>query len=215
MRPLLKFMQQSHAPLQDVNIFLRKHAPETDTKTGEVEVRPTMLHLFDWLSDGERSFLGRMALFALFRADNLLIILDEPEVHFNDVWKREIVHMLDQIMQGCASHAIISTHSSIALTDVGQEDILVFRRLGQYVEGEEAVKQPGIRTLGADPSDIMVHVFGTKFASGAHSVRFIREQISHANSREDLEKLSLQVAPGYWYYRVQLEMEQYGEQKLQ
>ena len=38
-----------------------------------------------------------MALFVLFRADNLLIILDEPEVHFNDVWKREIVHMLDQI----------------------------------------------------------------------------------------------------------------------
>ena len=107
---------------------------------------------------------------------NLIIILDEPEVHFNDVWKREIVHMLNQVLEGCSSHAIISTHSSIALTDVGQEDILVFRRFGQYVEGDDAVMQPGIRTLGADPSDIMVHVFGTGFASGEYSVRYIRRK---------------------------------------
>jgi predicted ATPase len=203
------------APLQEVNIFLRKRIPESNQPAGKVNEQPTMLHLFDWLSDGERSFLGRMALFALFRADNLLIILDEPEVHFNDVWKREIVHMLDQIMEGCASHAIISTHSSIALTDVSQEDILVFRRLGQYVEGDEAVMQPGIRTLGADPSDIMVHVFGTKFASGAHSVCYIREKIARSESRDELEKLQNAIAPGYWFYRVQLEIDQLGEQNLQ
>jgi len=200
------------APLQDVNIFLRKRLPEPRE---DVELPATMLHLLDWLSDGERSFLGRMALFALFRADNLLIILDEPEVHFNDVWKREIVHMLDQIMMGCASHAIISTHSSIALTDVGQEDILVFRRLGQFVEGDDAVKEPGIRTLGADPSEIMVSVFGTEFASGARSVSYIRDKIARSESRKDLEKLQDIIAPGYWYYRVQLEIDQLGEQKLQ
>ena len=202
------------APLQEVNIFLRKRTLNANRQAGEAKEIFSMLHLFDWLSDGERSFLGRMALFALFRADNLLIILDEPEVHFNDVWKREIVHMLDQIMVGCSSHAIISTHSSIALTDVSQKDILVFRRLGQYVEGEDAVKEPGIRTLGADPSDIMVHVFGTKFASGAHSVNFIREKIAQSESRDDLEKLQKTIAPGYWYYRVQLEIDQLGEQKL-
>jgi energy-coupling factor transporter ATP-binding protein EcfA2 len=205
------------APLQEVNVFLRKCASESEKPSnGEAPGEPaTMLHLLDWLSDGERSFLGRMAMFALFRADNLLIILDEPEVHFNDVWKREIVHMLDQIMEGCASHAIISTHSSIALSDVRQEDILVFRRFGQFVEGEDAVRQPGIRTLGADPSDIMVHVFGTKFASGTHSVSYIRDKIAKATSQEDLKKLQDSIAPGYWYYRVQLEMEQYGEQVLQ
>lgn len=199
------------APLQDVNIFLRKRSPEPSEDIGG---QSTMLHLLDWLSDGERSFLGRMALFALFRADNLLIILDEPEVHFNDVWKREIVHMLDQIMMGCASHAIISTHSSIALTDVGQEDILIFRRVGQFVQGDNAVKQPGIRTLGADPSDIMVHVFGTKFASGEHSVTYIRKRIGEANE-EGLKKLQEQVAPGYWYYRIQLEIDQFGDVRLQ
>jgi predicted ATPase len=203
------------APVQKVNVFLRKKAPAQPGHPIEQAPQRTMLHLLDWLSDGERSFLGRMALFALFRADNLLIILDEPEVHFNDVWKREIVHMLDQIMQGCASHAIISTHSSIALTDVSKDDILVFRRLGNYVEGENAIRSPEIQTLGADPSDIMVQVFGTKFASGAHSVSYIRKKIAESESRQDLEDFQKTIAPGYWYYRVQLEIDQFGEQRLQ
>ncbi len=36
------------------------------------------------LSDGERSFLGRMCLFCMLRGQEALVLLDEPEVHFND-----------------------------------------------------------------------------------------------------------------------------------
>jgi predicted ATPase len=42
--------------------------------------------MFDELSDGEQVFLGRMALFYLMQGrDDALILLDEPESHFNDV----------------------------------------------------------------------------------------------------------------------------------
>ena len=42
--------------------------------------------LYDWLSDGEQEFLGRMALFHLLAdQDDALVILDEPETHFNDI----------------------------------------------------------------------------------------------------------------------------------
>ena len=34
-------------------------------------------------------------LFLLRRQDGSLLLLDEPETHFNDVWKREIVEMVD------------------------------------------------------------------------------------------------------------------------
>jgi hypothetical protein len=191
-------------PLQEVNIFLRRRVSQTVSEDGE-ETGDSMLHLFDWLSDGEQSFLGRMALFTLFRTDNLLILLDEPEVHFNDVWKREIVNMLDKIMQGQASHAVITTHSSIALSDVRPQDILILRRQDQLTEGRDAVRPPEIETLGADPSDILVHVFGTRAASGERSIRFIREEIGRRNTAEELRELEKIVAPGYWRYRIQLE----------
>src|SRR5690606_11404497 len=147
-----------------------------DTTPDNDVVDEPMLQLYDWLSDGEQSFLGRMALFALFRAPNMLIMLDEPEVHFNDIWKREIVNMLDQIMSGQASHAVITTHSSIALTDVRREDILVLHRKGQLATDQVIITEPSINTLGADPSDILVHVFRSHSASGERSVRFIREE---------------------------------------
>ncbi len=190
-------------PLQQVNLFLRRK-PAQQNQQGTAPA-PSMLHLYDWLSDGEQSFLARMALFALFRADNLIILLDEPEVHFNDVWKRQIVDMLDQILYGCASHAVIATHSSIALSDVPPEDILIFRRQEQLVCGREAIRPPEIETFGADPSDILVHVFGTRFASGEHSANYIRREIGRLTTAEDLLKLEKYVAPGYWRYRIRLE----------
>ena len=201
-------------PLQEVNLFFRRlnqtekaeqndNASVTGSVDTEADAGASMLLLYDWLSDGERSFLARMALFALFRADNLLILLDEPEVHFNDVWKREIVQKLDEIMRGCTSHAIITTHSSIALSDVPSDDVLVLRRDGKFTSGEE--HDAGINTFGADPSDIMVHVFGTLSPNGERSRTFIREEIGRRDTAAALTELSNFVAPGYWRYRIQLE----------
>lgn len=201
-------------PLQEVNLFFRRLNQTEQTErsdnvaaTGSEDIEAgadaPMLLLYDWLSDGERSFLARMALFALFRADDLLILLDEPEVHFNDVWKREIVQKLDEIMRGCTSHAIITTHSSIALSDVPSDDVLVLRRDGKFTSGEE--HNAGINTFGADPSDIMVHVFGTLSPNGERSRTFIREEIGRRNTAMELNELSNFVAPGYWRYRIQLE----------
>lgn len=189
-------------PLQEVSLFFKRLDRSTENSAS---VDDPILQLYDWLSDGEQSFLGRMALFALFRAPNMLIMLDEPEVHFNDVWKREIVNMLDQIMSGQVSHAVITTHSSIALTDVRREDILVLHRREQLEENQPAITEPSINTLGADPSDILVHVFGSHSASGERSVKFIREQIGRIDSVDELNKLKEIVAPGYWRYRIQLE----------
>jgi predicted ATPase len=214
-QPLLLFRQlyrlYSHEPfydppLQEVNLFFKRQSPSPQsavTYENQPGVR-SMLQLFNWLSDGERSFLARMALFALFRADNLLILLDEPEVHFNDVWKREIVHTLDQIMRGHASHALITTHSSIAITDVPTKDVFVLRRDGNLTSSVTSDNK--FQTFGADPSDIMVHVFGTVSANGEYSRQFIREEIGRRHTYQSLRELAATVAPGYWRYRIQLEM---------
>lgn len=188
-------------PLQEVSLFFKRRVR---TSVANEAVDDPMLQLYDWLSDGEQSFLGRMALFALFRASEMLIMLDEPEVHFNDVWKREIVNMLDKIMTGQASHALITTHSSIALTDVRREDILVLHRRETPDDGQPPITEPSINTLGADPSDILVHVFGSHSATGERGIRFIREEIGKRDV-EGLKELQSIVAPGYWRYRIQLE----------
>src|SRR5690606_29044885 len=116
------------------------------------------LLLFEWMSDGERSFLGRMAMLAMLQTENSLILLDEPEVHFNDYWKREIVKLIDMVMQSHANHLLIVSHSSIGLSDVTDAQVSVMKR-GD--DGFAIVHPPTVRTFGTDPSEIMIVVFHT------------------------------------------------------
>ena len=91
--------------------------------------------LFDELSDGEQVYLERMALFHLLEGESdALLLLDEPEVHFNDKWKREIVDIVDSVLRDRANDVLIATHSSITLTDVFNDEIILFDKTdGQSV----------------------------------------------------------------------------------
>src|SRR5207248_8462418 len=138
----------------------------------------------------EKSFLGRMCLFSLLGDTEALILLDEPEVHFNDYWKRQIVYIIAKVLQGRTSHAVITTHSSITLTDAKSDSIIVLNRDGMFTS---ETFRPGIRTYAADPSDIIVNIFNAPQAAGAQSVERIRNALRNRLDRDaqerDLEEL--------------------------
>ena len=139
--------------LQELSIALQKEGVED-------------LILYDWLSDGEQLFLGRMALFHLLEGvDDALMLLDEPETHFNDVWKRRIVDIIDDSLRDRHSEVVISTHSSIALTDVFDTEITLLKN--------GRASRPVIRTFGASPSDIMRDVFDAPESVGQRATEFL------------------------------------------
>lgn len=139
--------------LQEISIALQKEGVED-------------LILYDWLSDGEQLFLGRMALFHLLQGvDDALMLLDEPETHFNDVWKRRIVDIIDDSLRDRHSEVVISTHSSIALTDVFDTEITLLKN--------GRASRPVIRTFGASPSDIMRDVFDAPESVGQRATEFL------------------------------------------
>jgi hypothetical protein len=201
--------QENPGILDGVELFL-----ERTTRDDQDQAPTPDLHRYEWLSDGEQTFLARMCLLSIFGPANALILLDEPEVHFNDYWKRKLVQMLDGALKGHHSHAIVTTHSSIVLTDASHEQILI---LGRGEEGytEEAVR-PGVRTFASDPSDILVQVFGAEQAAGAKAAddvtELLREYERLARSgletrelqtlRKRLKEMQEMMAPGYWRYRV-------------
>lgn len=207
---LADWQRQEPCLLTGVNLFMDRTASEKD-EAGKLIQPP--LHTWEWLSDGERSFIGRMCLFMLFGEVESLILLDEPEVHFNDYWKRHIVSMMHQVFEGKGkphkSHVLIATHSSISLSDVRSEDVLVLERPGLLTN---TMRIPTIETFGADPSDIMVHVFGAPHAMGEYSVNEIERwlvetyQWPEAERRRFLQERLHQVSPGYWAYRIRREM---------
>lgn len=163
------------------------------------------LILYDWLSDGERMFLGRFAIVYLLQDEHdAFIILDEPETHFNDVWKRRLMEIIYQSIGQQSSNVIISTHSSIVLTDVPSKQIIL---LVKGEDGSTEVANLLSPTFGADPSDFMISVLGTGKAGGTYSIGVLQEALKRKDP-EELRLLLEIVSPGYWRFRIRDVLEQ-------
>jgi ABC-type multidrug transport system ATPase subunit len=154
---LLQLQQQGI--LEDITIGLKKR-------------NVNGILLFDWLSDGERVYLGRMALLHLLeKQDDSLIILDEPETHFNDAWKRVVTDIIDQSLKDCSSEVVLATHSSIALTDVFDSEMTVLHK--DVRDGVITASGPSIRTFGASPNEILRDIFQAPESTGQRASEFL------------------------------------------
>jgi predicted ATPase len=153
---------------------------------------------YEDLSDGEQMLLGRMALFFLLRRqDGTLLLLDEPETHFNDVWKREMIDLVDDaILRTTFAQVIVATHTSIALTDVFSSEIVRFVK----PDGVPKVEEVAFPTFGADPGRILLHVFGSPDTIGKRAAEFLRERLTKEWKQEDraeLERLVSEIGSGW------------------
>ncbi len=153
--------------------------------------------LFDELSDGEQVYLGRMALFHLLEGENdALLLLDEPEVHFNDKWKREIVDIIDDVLKDQMNDVLIATHSSITLTDVFNDEIILFEK---REEGSVPIDIQS-RTFGADPSEVMIRLFGVPDSIGNRALEWLDAQLDRDWQKSELDELKHlldRVGPGF------------------
>lgn len=148
------------------------------------------------LSDGEYALLTRLALFFLLGQPESLFLLDEPETHFNDVWKRELVDILATVLEKQSSTILLTTHSSIVLSDVPNEQITLL----QKESGLTRVVDFTTPTLGADPSDILIHVLGADDSIGKDALEYLDNLLKREWTRNDLEELEREIrriGPGY------------------
>lgn len=158
---------------------------------------------YEELSDGEQMVLGRMALFHLLQGQqDALLLLDEPETHFNDKWKREIVDIIDEAIGHTSNDVLISTHSAIVLSDVFNNEIVMVQKTAQGSTAH-SVEEP---TFATDPSALMMTVFGADDSIGKRAQEFIVGKLRQATGTTaeiaDLERLIARMGSGF--YRSEL-----------
>lgn len=148
------------------------------------------LMLYDWLSDGEQEFMGRMALFHLLEGENdALVLLDEPETHFNDVWKRRIVDVIDDSLRNLTNEIVITTHSSLALTDVFRIEVTLLRFANE--DGRVLHVRTPLHTFGASPTVIMREIFGAPESVGQRAVEYLDLVLMLAAQPDDVHAIWL------------------------
>ncbi|MUF05948.1 AAA family ATPase [Pseudomonas sp. CCM 7893] len=186
---------------EDVQLRMRR-TPASDEVSSATASDVGVLR-YEEMSDGEQMFLGRMALFHLLKGQqDALLLLDEPETHFNDKWKREIVDIIDDAIGDTANDVLISTHSAIVLSDVFNNEIVMVQKTpeGSTVR---SVDEP---TFATDPSALMMTVFGADDSIGKRAQEFIEGKLRQATGTPaemaDLELLIARMGAGF--YRSEL-----------
>jgi hypothetical protein len=153
--------------LEDISLTIKRlHRPQADD--GESD---DIIVTYDQLSDGEQMLLGRMGLIFLLRGQNgSLLLLDEPETHFNDVWKREIVEMIDlALLKSTDANVVVATHTGIALTDAFAAEVTVLDKS----RGETHARKVTGGLFGTDPGEVAMNLFRAESSSGSHSVEIL------------------------------------------
>ncbi|MBK7994863.1 MAG: hypothetical protein IPK14_16200 [Blastocatellia bacterium] len=100
-----------------------------------------------------------------------MLLLDEPETHFNDLWKREISDIIDESLGQSTCNAVITTHSSIALTDVFDNEISLLKK--SPMDSIISKIDTPIRSFGASPNEIMRDIFDAPETVGQRAAKFL------------------------------------------
>lgn len=194
-----------HGLLESLELFIRRAEKPVEEEFGALDDVGVLR--YSELSDGERMVLGRWALFHLLsKQDDALLLLDEPETHFNDAWKREIVSVVDDAMGADASQVLIATHSAIVLSDVFDDEVVLIHK----TDGQSTASPVTERTFATDPSALMMTVFGADDSIGARAQRrieaFMQAAAAKANpSVEDVRQLQALIRRlGTGLYRTEL-----------
>jgi hypothetical protein len=183
------------------------------------------LLLVSSLSDGEFLYLGRYALLLMLRdIPDCLVLLDEPETHFNDQWKTELVKDISGLLElspetpsaSGNNEVVIATHSDLTLTDADPRQVYVFEHKWVAGAGGEPLRKvtvspPAFPTFAANRGDVPRGLFQSPASTGAYSKGRVEAALGSGDSAE-IEKLLEAVGPGFHRFRLNEKLLQLQEQ---
>lgn len=147
------------------------------------------------LSDGEHQFLHTIGLCLLFKNENVLFLLDEPETHFNPDWKANFIsnlrHSFSDSNESVVREMIITTHSPYLISDSESKYVHVFEK--DPKSNTVLNYFPEFQTLGASINKITIELFKTPITIGKHAYSIIEEILDRSKNGEAPDQLIMEL----------------------
>jgi len=143
------------APEDKVFYFLDYYIEKEDKDTKEIA------HLLmKNLSDGEQQFLHTLGICLMLKIKTALLLLDEPETHFNPDWRAKFIRTLQKSLDASGSNnltkdILITSHSPFIISDCFPDKVIVFEKNKQPINAREM----RFRTYGTSIDIIMENIF--------------------------------------------------------
>ncbi len=115
---------------------------------------------FKELSEGEQQLLTVLGLLRFTKADESLILLDEPDTHLNPLWKWQYMNLLEKIVnRPKSSQVLMTTHDPLVIGGLTKEQIRIFNSINK--DGKIDITVPEIDPKGLGVSGILMsELFG-------------------------------------------------------
>ena len=129
------------------NFFIKKEGIES-------------LMLIKNLSDGEHQLLHSIGICLMLKNKNSLLLLDEPETHFNPDWRSKFINLLNECLEKGGSDSlkrdiIITSHSPLIVSDCFPDKVIVFEKGKQPINA----KKMKFNTFGTSYNIVLENIF--------------------------------------------------------
>ena len=199
-------------PADDAFYFLEYYLIKEEKKSKTISDR-----LLRELSDGEHQFLHTTAICLMLKSKRTLLLLDEPETHFNPSWRAKFVKILSDSIESSIEikeeadletikqekrklhlrkDILLTSHSPFIISDCMPDNVVLFER--QDDGGVTATKvselDKAFNTYGTSVELILDKLFGYTQSIGDLSYSDIESiDIESANSSEQIEQVKVKL----------------------
>jgi restriction system-associated AAA family ATPase len=147
------------------------------------------------LSDGEHQFLHTMGICLLLKKQRSLILLDEPETHFNPDWRSQFIKILKTSIESGGNNnmlkdIILTSHSPYIISDCLPDKVIVFEKNKETKNNVvcQYASELKISTFGTSINILSNKIYGKKNTIGNHAMDKIQEfRIKFNSGIENLE----------------------------
>lgn len=183
---------------QDVFHFLDFYITKKIKGTGEE--KDLLLRSF---SDGEHQFIHTMGICLLTKDRRTLILLDEPETHFNPSWRAKFIKILnDSITAGnpkglangdfnvhLLKDVLLTSHSPFIISDCLPDNVVLFEKDGKGDTTAKKASELGIDTYGTSVNLLTNRIFKNKETIGTYAMSKLNEFKKRFDGNERTEDL--------------------------
>ena len=151
------------------------------------------------LSDGEHQLGQILGTFCMLSSPNMLFLLDEPESHFNPLWRVKFISRIlalptrdgdrKESSKATEQECLLTTHSPFVPSDMHRDKVFIFSKDEQ---GKIQVQNPNIETFATPFNTIIEECFNVRppISDVAHDeIKRLMESENPEEIREEMQHL--------------------------
>lgn len=157
--------------------------------------------LLKQLSDGEQQFLHSLGICLMLKNKSALLLLDEPETHFNPDWRSKFISTLNESLTKAESNnmmrdILITSHSPFIISDCFPDKVVYFKRNKENPKIVEAIsaKDMNFNSFGASVDIILEVLFGKRQTIGNLAKKRLKYDLSQVKSKEDVDTIKDEIS---------------------